>query len=65
LKDSNGNRHIFVCNNLKVLIKGLSRQIYKENTNIPEKESGFDHMNDALGYMIDYIKPLTTQATIK
>jgi hypothetical protein len=44
------------------LIKGLQRQIYKENTNIPDKEDGFDHMNDALGYMIDYIKPLTTQA---
>jgi hypothetical protein len=44
------------------LIKGLQRQIYKENTNIPDKEDGFDHMNDALGYMIDYLKPLTTQA---
>jgi hypothetical protein len=43
------------------LIKGLQRQIYKENTNIPDKEDGFDHMNDALGYMIDYLKPLTTQ----
>ena len=62
LKDSKGDRHIFVCNNLKVLIKGLTRQIYKENTNIPDKEDGFDHMNDALGYMIDYLKPLTTQA---
>jgi len=62
LKDSNNNRHIFICNNLKVLIKGLTRQTYKENTNIPDKEDGFDHMNDALGYMIDYLKPLTTQA---
>jgi len=62
LKDSNGYRHIFICNNLKVLIKGLTRQTYKENTNIPDKEDGTDHMNDALGYMIDYLKPLTTQA---
>ena len=44
------------------MIKGLQRQIYKENTNIPDKEEGFDHMNDALGYLIDYIKPLTLQA---
>ena len=42
------------------MIKGLQRQIYKENTNIPDKEQGFDHMNDALGYLIDYIKPLTS-----
>jgi hypothetical protein len=44
------------------LIKGLQRQIYKENTNIPDKEDGFDHMNDALGYLVDYIKPLTVKA---
>ena len=61
LKDSNGVRHIFVSQSCKTLIKGLQRQIYKENTNIPDKEDGFDHMNDALGYMIDYLKPLTTQ----
>ena len=62
LKDSKGERHIFVSQSCKTLIKGLQRQIYKENTNIPDKEDGFDHMNDALGYMIDYLKPLTTQA---
>jgi len=62
LKDSKGDRHIFVSNYCKTLIKGLQRQIYKENTNIPDKEEGFDHMNDALGYLIDYIKPLTIKS---
>jgi len=62
LKDSNGNRHIFVSQSCKTIVKGLQRQIYKENTNIPDKEDGFDHMNDAIGYMIDFLKPLTTQA---
>ena len=61
LKDSNGKRYIFVSNSCKIVIKGLTRQTYKEDTNIPNKEDGFDHMNDALGYMIDYIKPLVTQ----
>ena len=60
LKDSKGTRHIFVSKSCKTMIKGLQRQIYKENTNIPDKEQGFDHMNDALGYLIDYIKPLTS-----
>ena len=59
LKDSHGVRHIFVSQSCKTLLKGLQRQIYKENTNIPDKEEGFDHMNDALGYLIEYIKPLT------
>ena len=54
LKDTNGNRHIFVSKSCKTLIKGLQRQTYKEDTNIPNKEDGFDHMNDALGYMIDF-----------
>jgi hypothetical protein len=62
LKDSKGQRHIFVSHLCRIIVKGLTRQIYKENTNIPDKESGFDHMNDSIGYMIDYIKPLTTQA---
>ena len=64
LKDSKGDRHIFISNYCKTLIKGLQRQIYKENTNIPDKEEGFDHMNDALGYLIDYIKPLTINSNL-
>ena len=61
LKDTNGNRHIFVSKILQNIDKGLQRQTYKEDTNIPNKEDGFDHMNDALGYMIDFIKPLVVQ----
>ena len=56
--------HIFVSKSCKTLIKGLQRQIYKENTNIPDKEDGYDHMNDALGYLIDYIKPLTINSNL-
>jgi len=63
LKDSKGNRYIFVSKSCKTMIKGLQRQIYKENTNIPDKEQGFDHMNDALGYLIDFIKPLTSNVS--
>ena len=65
LKDSLGKRYIFVSQSCKTLIKGLQRQIYKENTNIPDKEDGYDHMNDALGYLIDYVKPLIIQTPFK
>ena len=58
LKSANGKRHIFVNPSCKIIIKGLQRQIYKENTNIPDKEEGFDHMNDSIGYCIEIIKPL-------
>jgi hypothetical protein len=64
LKDSNGQRHIFVSNSCKTILKGLQRQVYKENTNIPDKEEGFDHMCDAVGYLVDYVKPLTIKSPI-
>ena len=59
LKDTKGKRYIYVSKSCKTMIKGLQRQLYKENTNIPDEEQGFDHMNDALGYLIDYIKPVS------
>ena len=61
LKDANGNRHIFVNPSCKTIINGLQRQIYKENTNIPDKEEGFDHMNDSIGYCIEILKSLIAQ----
>ena len=62
LKSANGKRYIFVSPSCKTMIKGLQRQIYKENTNIPDKEEGFDHMNDSIGYLIEIVKPLIAQS---
>jgi hypothetical protein len=36
----------------------LERQTYKEGTSQPDKDGGYDHMNDALGYMVDYMFPI-------
>jgi len=58
LCDSTGQRHLFVTKNCKYTIEALERQTYKEGTTQPDKESGYDHMNDALGYMIDYMFPV-------
>ena len=58
LKSANGTRYIFVSKSCKILIKGLQQQIYKIGTNIPDKSEGFDHMNDSLGYLVDFLKPL-------
>ena len=60
LKSADGKRYIFISPSCKIMIKGLQRQIYKENTNIPDKEEGYDHMNDAIGYLAEIVKPLTT-----
>jgi hypothetical protein len=34
------------------LIDALSSQVYKPDTNIPDKSGGYDHPNDACGYML-------------
>ena len=58
LCSSSGIRHLIVDPKCKYTIEGLERQTYKEGSSQPDKESGYDHMNDALGYMIDYLFPV-------
>jgi len=58
LMNMEGERFIFVDPKCKQVIKGLERQTYKEGTSQPDKDSGFDHMNDALGYLVDYLYPI-------
>jgi hypothetical protein len=58
LCDSTGIRHLFVDPKCKYTIEGLERQTYKEGSSQPDKDSGYDHLNDALGYMIDYLFPV-------
>jgi phage terminase large subunit len=58
LCDTIGIRRLFVDPKCKYTIEGLERQTYKEGTSQPDKDSGYDHMNDALGYMTDYLFPV-------
>jgi len=58
LKNANGMSTLFVLNTCKTMIKCIERQVYKENTNVPDKESGYDHFNDAIGYLVEYLYPL-------
>jgi len=58
LKNVNGKNSLFIVKFCKNAIKSIERQIYKEGTHIPEKDCGYDHMNDALGYLIEYLYPL-------
>jgi phage terminase large subunit len=59
LKNFDGNRNIMIDPSCKNLINSLTKQMYKEGTNQPEK-SGYDHMTDAIGYAIEYIFPITS-----
>jgi phage terminase large subunit len=57
LKSGRG-RHLFVDPKCKQTIKSLERQTYKEGTSQPNKDDGFDHMNDALGYLVEFLYPV-------
>lgn len=58
LCDSTGTRRLFINTKCKHTIQGLERHVYKEGTTQPDKDSGYDHMNDALGYLCDYLFPV-------
>jgi len=64
LKSADGERHLIIDPRCKQVIKSLERQTYKEGTSQPDKDSGFDHMNDALGYLIDFLYPIKRQYDI-
>jgi len=57
LQSSDGKRRLYVDPKCKKVIESLERHTYKEGTSQPEKD-GFDHMNDALGYAVDYLFPI-------
>ena len=61
LLSSDGERNLFVSPKCRQTIKSLERQTYKEGTSIPNKDDGFDHMNDALGYLVEYLFPVRTE----
>ncbi len=58
LKNTNDQRMMFIDPKCKNIIRGLERHLYKEGTTQPDKDSGFDHMNDAIGYAVDYLFPI-------
>jgi hypothetical protein len=58
LCDATGARHLLVDPKCKYTIESLERHAYKEGTSVPDKDSGYDHMSDALRYMVNYIWPV-------
>mgnify|MGYP000682924466 CR=1 FL=1 len=45
-------------------IKSLQQFCYKEGTQVPDKDSGFDHTNDSLGYMTVWLQPIKKDVAI-
>jgi hypothetical protein len=49
----------------KHTIKSLQQFCYKEGTQIPDKDSGFDHMFDALTYAIQFLFPINKEVEVR
>lgn len=53
-----GDRSFFVDPKCRRLIECLERQNYKPGTTQPDKDSGYDHLTDAVRYYFDYVFPV-------
>lgn len=64
LRNAAGEVNLLVDPKCRNVIDSLQRLTYKEGTSVIDKESGFDHMFDALSYMTDYLYPIKTNYEI-
>jgi phage terminase large subunit len=59
-RDDNTTR-FYIDPSCKHTIKSLRQHCYKPDTQIPEKDSGLDHMFDALTYAIQFLFPINRE----
>ena len=55
------NIRLTISPNCRKIIDALRKHTYKEGTRQPDKGSGLDHLNDALGYLINHLYPVKQQ----
>ena len=55
---ADGVRRLFIHKDNKYSIESLDKYTYKEGTQVPDKDSGWDHMFDAMSYYVAYRWPL-------
>lgn len=58
LLNADGDRRLTIDPKCKRTIESLEKQTYKTDTLIPNKDDGYDHMNDALGYCVEFTYPI-------
>ena len=62
LCDADGNRRLFIDPSCKKTIEMFQKFQYKQGTSLPDKDSGYDHTADALGYCVHFLYPLRRPA---
>jgi hypothetical protein len=58
-----GIRHLFIDPRCKYTLESLEKFCFKEGTQIPDKDSGYDHLFDAASYCIQYMFPIQKPST--
>lgn len=58
LCNAKGERTLFIAPHCKKIIESMEKHTYAENTLLPDKTSGYDHMADSVRYYIDYVFPV-------
>lgn len=58
-----GTSRFYIDPKCKHTIKSLQGFCYKEGTQVPDKDSGLDHMFDALTYAIEFLFPIKKEYT--
>lgn len=58
LCNAEGQRRLFIDPSCRRVIDSLEKQTYKQDTLVPNKDDGYDHMNDALGYATEMLFPI-------
>ena len=58
LKSSKGHTKLYINNTTRRLIECVEKQTYKGDTRVPDKDSGYDHLVDSLGYLTVYHFPV-------
>lgn len=64
LNNSRNEKRLLIAPKCKQSIKALRQHTYKEGTLVPDKDSGFDHITDALGYMVEFLYPITKEVIV-
>jgi len=55
---ADGSTRCLIDPKCKQLIKSLQNHVYKDSTQIPDKDKGHDHMFDAMSYGIEFLYPI-------
>lgn len=63
-RTADGKNHLFISSKAKYVIESLDKHTFKEGSQQPDKDSGYDHMFDALSYAVAYLYPIRKTVSI-